>query len=133
MANGLPVKLDREFALVREDAGLFFARRGSGAPARIANYSGGGFLNFIVRITPVLILSGKGFSTRRWDSFPGSNNAAAENFSDDLGGFGGAVNAIVGELIGRQALGVERAKTGFIAKKWAAGHGHATCEEDFDG
>src|SRR5437870_3590274 len=62
----------------------------------------------------------------------GSNNAAAENFRDDLGGFAGAVNAIVGELIGRQALGVERAEAGFIAEKRAAGHGHATGEEDVE-
>src|SRR5882724_680864 len=63
----------------------------------------------------------------------GSNNAAAENFRNDLGGFAGAVNAIVGELIGRQALGIECAKAGFIAEKRAPGHGHATREENVDG
>ena len=62
----------------------------------------------------------------------GSNNAAAENFRDDLGGFAGTVNAIVGELIGRQTLRVERAEAGFIAKKRAPGHGHATREEDVE-
>jgi len=88
----------------------------------------------MVRVTPVLILSQRERFLNEKMRFvsAGSNNAAAENFRDDLGGFAGAVNAIVGELIGRQALGVERAEAGFIAEKRAAGHGHATGEEDVE-
>jgi len=61
-----------------------------------------------------------------------SNNAAAENFRDDLGGFAGTVNAMVGELIGRQTLRVECAEAGFIAEKRPAGPGHTTREEDVE-
>src|SRR5260370_33832346 len=35
----------------------------------------------------------------------GCNNAAAQNFRDDLCGFAGAVPAIIGKLIGRETLG----------------------------
>src|SRR4029077_12721731 len=78
-------------------------------------------------------LSGKRFLNEEMRFISaGSNNAAAENLRDDLGGFAGAVNAIVGELIGRQALNVERAEAGFIAEERAAGHGHATREEDVE-
>jgi hypothetical protein len=39
---------------------------------------------------------------------------------------------MVGELIRREALSVERTKAGFIAEKRTAGHGHATREKNFD-
>jgi hypothetical protein len=62
----------------------------------------------------------------------GSNKAAAENLRDDLCGFGGAVHAIVRELIRRQALFVERAEAGFVAEERAAGHGHAAGKQNFE-
>jgi len=62
----------------------------------------------------------------------GSNKAAAENFCDHLRGFGGAVDAIVRELIGRQPLLVECAETGFVAKERAAGHGHAAGKKNLE-
>ena len=61
------------------------------------------------------------------------DDVEAENFGDDAGGFAGAVDAMVGELVGRQALRMERAEAGFVAEERAAGHGHAAREEDFDG
>jgi hypothetical protein len=61
----------------------------------------------------------------------GSNKAAAEDFRDDLRGFGGAVHAIVRELIRGQALFVERAEAGFVAEERAAGHGHAAGKKYF--
>jgi len=63
----------------------------------------------------------------------GCNNTAAQNFRDDLGRFAGAVHAVISELIGREALGVERAEAGFVAEKRAAGHSHATRKQNFDG
>ena len=61
------------------------------------------------------------------------DDVEAENFGDDAGGFAGAVDAMIGELIGRQALRMERAEAGFVAEERAAGHGHAAGEQDFDG
>jgi len=60
-------------------------------------------------------------------------DAAAEDFGDDLRWFTGAVDAMVGELVGREALGVERAEAGFVAEERAARHGHAAGEQDVDG
>ena len=61
------------------------------------------------------------------------NDVEAEDFGDDAGGVTGAVDAMLGELVGREPLGVERAKAGFVAKERTTGHGHAAGEEDFDG
>lgn len=60
------------------------------------------------------------------------DNAAAEDFRDDLSGITGTVHAIVRELIRGKALRMESAEAGFIAKERAAGHGHAAREEKFD-
>lgn len=62
----------------------------------------------------------------------GCNNAAAKNFSDNLTRFAGTVDPVVGELIRREPLRVERAETGFVAEEWPAGHGHAAGEKQFD-
>ena len=59
------------------------------------------------------------------------DNSEAQDFGDRLRGIDGAVDAVVGELIGRQTLGVEGAKTGFVAEERAASHGHATAQQDF--
>ena len=61
-----------------------------------------------------------------------SNNAEAQNFREHLSWFAGAVHAMVRELIGGQALSVERSEAGLVAKKRTAGHGHAAREENFD-
>jgi hypothetical protein len=63
----------------------------------------------------------------------GSNNAAAKNFGDNLSRFAGTVDTVVGELIRREALRVERAKGGFVAEEGPAGHSHAAGEEEFHG
>src|SRR5882762_9645826 len=100
---------------------LFCAARVRAAQANIARAAAATvFLDFMERLTPrAHSLSGERFLNKEMRLVSaGSNNAAAENFRDDLGGFAGAVNAIVGELIGRQALGVERAEAGFIAEEW---------------
>jgi len=62
----------------------------------------------------------------------GSNNATAEDFGDDLRGLRGAIDAIVCELIGRQALRVKRAEAVFVAEERAAGHSHAAGKQDFE-
>ena len=62
-----------------------------------------------------------GVSTRR-------NNAATQNFRDNLCRFAGTVHVIIGKLIGGETLGMERAETGFVAEKRPAGHGHASRE-----
>ena len=59
-------------------------------------------------------------------------DAETQNIGDDLGGFARAVHAEVGKLIRGKALGVERAKTRFVAEERAAGHGHAAGEKSFD-
>jgi hypothetical protein len=61
------------------------------------------------------------------------DNAAAENFRDDLRGIAGAVHAEVSELVRGKALGVKRAKAGFVAKERSAGHSHAAREQKLDG
>jgi hypothetical protein len=63
----------------------------------------------------------------------GSNNAAAQNFRDDLGGLAGTVHAVIGKLIRRETLSVQRAEAGFVTEKRTAGHGHATRKQNFDG
>lgn len=61
------------------------------------------------------------------------DDVEAEDFGDDARGLAGAVDSMVGELVRREALRVERAEAGFVAKERAAGHGHAAGEQDFDG
>src|ERR1700722_3382385 len=61
------------------------------------------------------------------------NDVEAQDFRDDARGLSGAVDAMLGELIGRQALRVERAEARFVAEEWADGHGHTAREQDFDG
>src|SRR5258705_10342526 len=61
-----------------------------------------------------------------------AGNPAAQNFGDDGGGIRGTVHAKIGELVRNDALGVQRAETGFIAEQWAARHGHATREKNFN-
>src|SRR5258708_4782730 len=63
----------------------------------------------------------------------GCNNAAAQNFRDNLRRFASAVHPVIRELIGGQSLCVKRAEAGFVTKEWAAGHGHTSRQEDFDG
>ena len=82
---------------------------------RIHSLSGKGFLNHEMRHV----------STR-------CNNAAAQDFCDNLGWFAGAVHAVVGKLIGRKTLGVKSAEAGFVAEKRTAGHGHAARKKNFD-
>jgi hypothetical protein len=62
-----------------------------------------------------------------------SNNAAAEDFSDNLRGLTGTVDTIVSKLIRGKTLRMESAEAGFVTKERAAGHGHAAREQDFDG
>jgi hypothetical protein len=59
--------------------------------------------------------------------------AAAEDFGDDAGRVAGAVDAMLGLLIGGQALGVESAEAGLVAEERATSHGHAAGEEDIGG
>ena len=59
------------------------------------------------------------------------NNAEAKNLGNDLRRIAGSIDAIVGELVGRQALRVKRAEAGFVAKKRAAAHGHAPRKKNF--
>ena len=62
----------------------------------------------------------------------GGNDPAAKNFRDDLPGLAGAIDAKIGQLIGRQALRMELAEARFVAKERAAGHCHAAGEQNFD-
>jgi len=62
-----------------------------------------------------------------------SNNASAQDLGDHVRRIAGRVDAMVRELIGGQALRVERTETGFVSKKRAARHGHAACKENFEG
>ncbi len=61
------------------------------------------------------------------------NNAAAQDFRDNLGWFAGAVHPVVSKLIRRKTLRVESAEAGFVAEKRTAGHGHTARQENFDG
>ena len=61
-----------------------------------------------------------------------SNNAEAEDLSDDLGGLARAVHAVVGELVRRQSLRVEGAEAGLVAEKRPTSHGHAAGKKHFD-
>ena len=63
----------------------------------------------------------------------GGNYSAAEDFGNDARGFSGAVDAMVGLLIRRETLRVERAEAGLIAEERAAGHGHAAGEQNVEG
>src|SRR5208337_141089 len=62
-----------------------------------------------------------------------TGNAATQDFADHGSGVAGTIDAKIGELIGREALGVERAKAGFVAEEGSSGHGRAAGEKDFDG
>src|SRR5579885_2284127 len=65
--------------------------------------------------------------------FAGSrDDAASKNFGDDLRRLAGAIDAKIGQLIGRQALRMELAEARFVAKERAAGHCHAAGEQNFD-
>jgi hypothetical protein len=61
------------------------------------------------------------------------DNAASKDFRDHLSGIARAVHPKIGKLVRRKPLRVKGAKTGFIAKEWTAGHGHAAREKKFDG
>ena len=60
-------------------------------------------------------------------------DAEAQNFRDHACGVGGAIDAMVRELIRGKALSVEGAETLFVAEERAAGHGHAAGEEQVGG
>src|SRR5207249_2644763 len=67
-------------------------------------------------------LSGNGFLNHQMCSVSTrGNNAAAQNFRDNLGWFAGTVHAIVGKLVGRESQSVERTEAGFVTEKGAAG------------
>jgi len=55
----------------------------------------------------------------------GGNNSAAQNFRNYTRWLAGTVNAVVGLLIGRQSLCIERSKAGLVSEQRAACHGHA--------
>src|SRR5258708_2844557 len=143
MADGLAAEFNSELALVLSKdngtgrwRGLFLSSEGQrgarhdsqcqcdrtysefhGASyPRVHSLSRQGFLNYQMR----------GVST-------GCNHAAAQNFRDHLRGFAGTVHAIIGKLIGRETLRVERTEAGFVAEKRAAGHGHASRKQTFNG
>ena len=59
-------------------------------------------------------------------------NAEAQYIGDHERRLAGAVHAKIGELIRRKALGMQGAKTGFIAKERTASHDHAAGEQIFD-
>jgi hypothetical protein len=61
------------------------------------------------------------------------HDGATQNFGDDLRRLAGAIDSMVGELIGGETLRVEGAETGFVAEQWAASHGHAAGEQNVDG
>jgi len=58
--------------------------------------------------------------------------AEPENIGDDDRRIATAVDAKIGQLIGRETLRVQRAKAGFVAKQRTSGHGHATREQSLD-
>ena len=53
------------------------------------------------------------------------DNAAPEDFRDDLRGIARAVQAKVRKLIRGKTLRVQSSKTDFVAEKGPTGHGHA--------
>jgi len=53
-------------------------------------------------------------------------NPTAEDFGNDLRGFAGTVHAVIGEMVRREALSVQRTEAGFVAEERTAGHGHAS-------
>jgi len=61
------------------------------------------------------------------------DNAAAQDFRDDLSGVAGAVHLVVRELIRGKPLRVERAKTGFIAEERPASHRHTAGKQKLNG
>ena len=62
-----------------------------------------------------------------------TRNAATQDFGHNRSGVAGTINAKISELIGREALGVQRAKAEFVAEQGTPGHGHAAGEKDLDG
>ena len=60
-------------------------------------------------------------------------NAEREDFFDDAQGLDVCFDAVIGKFVGRQAIGIELAKTGFVAKERAIGDVSAAREEFFDG
>jgi hypothetical protein len=60
-------------------------------------------------------------------------DAATQDFRDDAGRIGGAVDAMIGLLIGRQTLRMKRAKAALVSEQRPAGHGHAARQQNFDG
>ena len=60
-----------------------------------------------------------------------AGDAQAQDLGDRLCRLDRAIDAMISELIGRQTLSVECAKTFFIAEERTAGHGHAAAEQDF--
>lgn len=60
-------------------------------------------------------------------------DSPAKNFGDHGGGVSRAIDTKIGELIGGEAKGVERAKTDFVAEQRATRHSHATGKKHFDG
>ena len=57
---------------------------------------------------------------------------AAEDFRNHLRRLSGTINVMISELVRGEPLCVKRAKAGFIAEEWAAGHGHAAGEQHVD-
>jgi hypothetical protein len=58
--------------------------------------------------------------------------AEAQDVGDDERWFTGAVHAVVGQLVGGNALRMQGAKAEFVTEERAAGHGHAAREQSFD-
>jgi hypothetical protein len=63
----------------------------------------------------------------------GGNYSAAKDFGYNARGFSGAVDAMVGLLVGRKPLRVERAEAGLVAEKRPASHSHAAAEQNIEG
>jgi hypothetical protein len=63
----------------------------------------------------------------------GGNYSAAKDFGYNARGFCGAVDAMVGLLVGRKTLRVERAEAGLVAEKRPASHSHAAAEQNIEG
>src|SRR5713101_3669649 len=64
---------------------------------------------------------------------PSRDDPEAQNLCYNLRGLAGAVHAMVGLLIRRQAQRVEGAKAGFVAEERPPAHGHAARQQNFDG
>src|SRR6266446_6607385 len=140
--DGLPAEFDGEFALVLSEdnrarrRGLFLSRerkrRARRDPKCQRNRYGSEFHS--ASYPRVHSLSGKRFLHQQMRGVStGSNNAATQNFGDNLSRFAGAVHAVISKLIRGKTLGVERAEAAFIAEERTAGHGHAARKKNFDG